>query len=376
MSHMRVLLATYGTRGDVEPMVALAAQLRQSGAQVQLCAPPDDEFASLLERAGVPIVPFPRSWRSWQVAETTAQEVVPSVADHVNAHIAATFDTLARAAQDADVVLATGMLHFVARTAAEVVGIPNRFVVFSPSLLEPQGYQRLVGPSINAHRATLALPAVDDMHAFLFTHRPWLAADPVLGPPSTAAAAGTRTGAWILPDTRPLSPEVEAFLEADDPPVYVGFGSMIVDQEAALTTIEAIRGHGRRVIVGRGWAGLDVTDTGDCLAVGDSNLQALFQRVACVVHHGGAGTTTTAARAGTPQVVVPQAADQPYWAARVAALGIGAAIDTPSPTPDSIRSALAVALTPETAARTHAIAETITTDGAAQAAQMLWEQIT
>ncbi|MDI9896356.1 glycosyltransferase [Rhodococcus sp. IEGM 1381] len=372
---MRVLLATYGTRGDVEPMVALAAQLRQSGAQVQLCAPPDAEFASLLERAGVPIVPFARSWRSWQVAETTAREVVPNVADHVNNHIAATFDTVAQAAQDADVVLATGMLHFVAGTAAEVVGIPNRFVVFSPSLLEPQGYQSLVGPAINAHRASLSLPAVDDMRAFLLTRRPWLAADPVLGPPPNAADVGARSGAWILPDNRPLTPEVEAFLDAGDPPVYVGFGSMIVEQDAAMTTIEAIRGHGRRAIVGRGWAGLEVTDNEDCLDVGDSNLQALFPRVACVVHHGGAGTTTTAARAGTPQVVVPQIADQPYWAARVAALGIGVAIDNPSPTLESIRSALAVALTPKTAARAHAVAETITGDGAAQAAQMLYNQI-
>ncbi|WP_186630089.1 nucleotide disphospho-sugar-binding domain-containing protein [Rhodococcus sp. BP22] len=250
-------------------------------------------------------MPFPRSWRSWQVAETTAREVVLSVSDHVNNHIAATFDTMAQTAQDADVVLATGMLHFVAGTAAEVVGIPNQFVVFSPSLLEPQGSQSRVGPAINAHRASLALPAVDDMRAFLRTNRPWLAADPVLGPPQNDADVGARTGAWILPDTRPLSPEVEAFLDAGDPPVYVGFGSMIVEKDAAMTTIEAIRGHGRRVIVGRGWAGLDVTDHRNCLAVGDCNLQALFPRVACVVHHGGAGTTTTAARAGTPQVVVP-----------------------------------------------------------------------
>lgn len=73
-------------------------------------------------------------------------------------------------------------------------------------------------------------------------------------------------------------------------------------------------------------------------------------------------------------MVVPQAADQPYWAARVDAPGIGAAIDNPSPTLASIRSALAVALTQETAARAHAVAETITADGAAQAAQMLYNQ--
>lgn len=285
---MRVLLATYGTRGDVEPIVALAAQLRGLGADVRLCASPDAVFQPLLRRAGVPLLPFARSWRSWATTETTAQERVPSVDDFVNDHIDATYHTLAQAAADADVLLATGMVHFVARTAAEAAGIPSRFVVFSPSLLEPQGYQSRIGPAINAHRASLDLPPVDDVHAFLFTQRPWVAADPVLSPPRPTAAVGARTAAWILPDERPLSPEVEAFLQAGDPPVFVGFGSMLVEQETVRTTIEAIRKHGRRVIVGRGWAGLDVVDADDdCFAVGEGNQQALFQRVACVVHHGG-----------------------------------------------------------------------------------------
>lgn len=373
---MRVLLATYGTRGDVEPMVALAAQLRLLGADVRLCAPPDEVFQPLLLRAGVPLVPFVRSWRSWVTAETSAQERVPSVDDFVNDHVDGTYDTLAGAAADADVLLATGMLHFVARTAAEVAGIPNRFVVFSPSLLEPQGYQSRVGPAINAHRASLGLPPVDDVRAFLLTQRPWVAADPVLSPPRVFPVTGVRTGAWVLPDQRPLSPEVEAFLEAGDPPVFMGFGSMLVGQESARATIDVIRVLGRRVIVGRGWADLDVVaDDGDCLGVGEGNQQALFSRVACVIHHGGAGTTTTAARAGTPQVVVAQVADQPYWASRVVDLGIGATVDNPTPTSESIRDALAVALTPATTARASAVAETISTDGAEQAARILLDQI-
>jgi len=373
---MRVLLATYGTRGDVEPMVALAAQLRLLGADVRLCAPPDEVFQPLLLRAGVPLVPFGRSWRSWATAETSAQERVPSVDDFVNDHVEATYDTLAEAAADADVLLATGMVHFVARTAAEVAGIPNRFVVFSPSLLEPQGYQSRVGTAINGHRASLGLPPVDDVRGFLLTPRPWLAADPVLSPPQQSPAVGARTGAWILPDQRPLPCEVEAFLEAGDPPVFVGFGSMLVEQESARNTIEAIRTHGRRVMVGRGWSGLDVVAADeDCLAVGEVNQQALFSRVACVIHHGGAGTTTTAARAGSPQVVAAQLADQPYWASRVVDLGIGAAVDNPTPTSESIWDALAVALTPATTARATAVAETISTDGAEQAARILLDQI-
>ncbi|WP_449341076.1 glycosyltransferase [Streptomyces canarius] len=100
----------------------------------------------------------------------------------------------------------------------------------------------------------------------------------------------------------------------------------------------------------RGWAGLaPVDDRGDCFVVGGVDQRALFGRVAAVVHHGGAGTTTTAARAGVPQVVVPQPADHPYWAGRVAELGIGAAHDGPTPTFASLSAALRTALAPRPA---------------------------
>jgi vancomycin aglycone glucosyltransferase len=95
--------------------------------------------------------------------------------------------------------------------------------------------------------------------------------------------------------------------------------------------------------------------------------------VAAVVHHGGAGTTTTAARAGAPQVVVPQMGDQPYWAGRVADLGIGAAHNGPTPTTESLSAVLSTALTPEIRARAAAVAATIRTDGATVAATRLIE---
>jgi vancomycin aglycone glucosyltransferase len=97
--------------------------------------------------------------------------------------------------------------------------------------------------------------------------------------------------------------------------------------------------------------------------------------MAAVVHHGGAGTTTTATRAGAPQVVVPQIADQPYWAGRVAALGIGAAHDGPTPTFESLSAALRTALAPETRALASAVAPTIRSDGATVAAKLLLDAV-
>ena len=93
------------------------------------------------------------------------------------------------------------------------------------------------------------------------------------------------------------------------------------------------------------------------------------------MHHGGAGTTTTAARAGAPQVVVPQWADQPYFAGRVASLGIGVAHDAQAPTTESLSAALATALTPGTRARAQAVAGTIRTDGATVAAELLLDAV-
>ena len=370
---MRVLMSTYGSRGDVEPMVACAVQLQAQGAEVRVCAPPDEEFASLLAGVGVPMVPFDRPWRSWE-RPSTPEERTRRVAEFVEAQ----YDTVAAAAEGCDVLLATAMSHFVARSVAEKVAIPHHYVIFAPNVLtdlDAQNWSTLFGPPINRHRESIGLSPVVDVRGFMFTDRPWLAADRTLGPwQETAGLDVVQTGAWILADDRPLPSDLVDFLDSGTPPVYVGFGSMrgLADDIAAVA-VDAIRAQGRRILVGHGWAGLGlVDDRDDCFVVGETNQQSLFGKVAAVVHHGGAGTTTTAARAGVPQVVVPQAGgDQPYWGGRVAELGIGAAHDGPAPSRESLAVALETALAPETVARAASLAAVIRTDGAAVAATML-----
>jgi vancomycin aglycone glucosyltransferase len=371
---MRVVLSTYGSRGDVEPVAALAVQLRRLGAEVRMCAPPDEEFAKLLAGAGVPLVPFVRPWRSW-LRPTSPEARTRRVAEFIEAQ----YDTLAAAAAGCDVLLATGMSHFVAQSVAEKLAVPNRYVTFCSTVLsdpEAAGWNALFGPSINDHRASIDLPPVGDVREFMLTDRPWLASDPTLNPwRESAGVAAVQTAAWILPDIRTLPVELETFLGAGTPPVYVGFGSMRVGKEIAQTAIEAIRAAGRRALVASGWADLRLLDDRpDCFAIGEVNQQALFGRVATVMHHGGAGTTTTAAKAGAPQVVVPQVGDQLYWASRVAALGIGVAHDGPTPTTDSLSGALRATLSPEVRARATDVAGMIRTDGAAVAATVLLDR--
>jgi vancomycin aglycone glucosyltransferase len=369
---MRVLLSTYGSRGDVEPIVALAVQLQALGADVRMCAPSDMEFTELTTREGVPLVPFDKPWRSWE-RPPTAEERPQRVAEF----IAAQYETVAGAAAGCDVIVATAMSQFVAPSVAEKLGIPHRYVLFCPDVLDGldgQGFNELFAEPINAHRASIGLPPVADVGAFMFTARPLLAADPVLGPWRGSEGFDVmQTGAWILPDERPLPAELLTFLNAGEQPVYAGFGSMrTVDEDSARAVIEAIRAQDRRVLLGRGWAGLaPIDDDDDCFVIGEVSQQELFDRVAAVVHHGGAGTTTTAARAGVPQVVVPQGGDQIYWAGRVTDLGIGAAHDGPTPTVESLSAALRTALTPETRARATALAAGIRTDGVTMAAKLV-----
>ena len=152
---------------------------------------------------------------------------------------------------------------------------------------------------------------MDNVRDYVFTDQPWLAADPILDPwQGRTDLDVVQTGAWILPDDRPLPDELVAFLDAGAPPVYVGFGSMAMRTPRRTSPRWPSRRSARRAaasLLARGWAGLAlIDDRDDCFVVGEVNQQALFGRVAAVVHHGGAGTTTTAARAGAPQVVVPQ----------------------------------------------------------------------
>jgi len=175
-----------------------------------------------------------------------------------------------------------------------------------------------------------------------------------------------------LPDERPLPSELETFLESGEPPVYFGFGSMRAAQGLGAVMVQAARALGRRAIVSRGWADLSLVDEErDCMAIGEVNQQVLFQRVAAVAHHGGAGTTTVAALAGTPQVVIPQLYDQHYWARRAQHLGIGTAHAPGAPTTESLTGALERTLRPEVAARAKAVAATMRRDGAQDAARRL-----
>ena len=401
---MRVLLSTFGSRGDVEPMASLAAALRARGAEAVVCAPPDPEFVALVSRAGASLAPAFTPVRQW-VADALANRPPMDLSQRAAGVLTAQFAAISAAAEGCDAILAAGLFPSTAaaRCVAELRGVPYVYAAYCPVFLPSTHYRPLpfpghpvpaevtdnqvlwarnaeamnaiFGTAFGALRAENDLPPVDNVRDHVFTDRPWLASDPVLSPwRPTSLREVVQTGAWVLPDDRPLPATLEAFLSAGPPPVYVGFGSMPMEalKVAARAAIEAARTHGRRVLLAHGWAEASLADDrDDCFAVGEVNQQALFGRVAAVVHHGGAGTTTTAARAGAPQLVVPQIADQPYFAGRVAELGVGVAHDGPTPSVDSLSVALRTVLSPEARARAAAVAAAMRPDGAAVAAERL-----
>jgi vancomycin aglycone glucosyltransferase len=404
---MRVLLSTYDSRGGVEPLLGLAVALQALGAEALLCAPPDEEFAELAAGFGVPLVPFGESVREMNSTIATWSE--EDVRRRLLGLIDAQFDVIAPAARECDALLSAGLVWTGAgaRSVADKLGIPYVYASYHPSHLpslhhQPPEYagrgmpstefdnrvmwnlnaqntNSAFGPTLNSNRAKIGLPPVEHLREYAYTDHPWLASDPTLGPwPTPADLDVVQTGAWLVPDKRPLQDDLLAFLDAGTPPVYVGFGSMplLGAKDIGRTAIEAARAQGRRVLLARGWAGLDlIDDRDDCFVCGEVNQQALFPRVAAVVHHGGAGTTTTATVAGVPQLLIPQGADQVYWARRVTELGIGTACDGPAPPLRAVTVALQAILTPETRVCASDVARTMRTDGAAVAAKLLVEAV-
>lgn len=402
---MRVLLSTIGSRGDVQPLVALALQLRALGQEVHLCVPPD--FHDWIEEGlGIPVTPIGPELRQATAASAPATPAPPSperLRQIAEAMVVTQFKTITAAAQSCDIIVAATALQIAARSVAEEMGIPYIFVAYCPAVLPSSHHASPVlglmgqtpapatadnrelwtrdaavfndsfGAVLNSQRASVGLAPVSDVRSHIFTDRPWLAADPILAPwPDPADQAVFQTGAWIMPDDRPLSPELETFLEAGEPPVYFGFGSIRAPQGLSRVMVQTARALGRRAIISRGWANLSLVDNEpDCLAIGEVNQQALFKRVAAVVHHGGAGTTTAAALAGVPQLIIPQMYDQHYWAQRIHHLGIGTAHAPGTPTTDSLTSALKHSLQPDVTARAQSIATAMRGDGAQAAAQRL-----
>ena len=348
---MRILLASHGTRGDVQPIVALGVALKARGHMVQLVAPANFvtwiqgfgldahsdgvDVEALLRTSGAGLQSF-----NWQLQYLTNNTPL-------------LFEPVARISEGCDLIIGAG-LQFAAASVAQWRKVPYAHVVFCPcatpnSATPPPNMRRqtlprwinrllwragspladlaLRGP-VNRGRATLGLDQIDHPISQILEGRTILAADRDLAPPSAdAPKSAVNTDAWLLEQPGTLDARVEAFLQEGPAPIYIGFGSMVAPRAAELVgqAVAAVRAVGRRGVIAGGWAALDthVKEAGDLITVDNVPHSLIFPRVAAAIHHGGAGTTTAAAWAGIPQVVLPHILDQYYWAHRVKVLGLG-----------------------------------------------------
>lgn len=324
---MKVVLATFGTTGDVQPFLALGVELRRRGHAVVLAAPPN--FADRAAQAGLAFsalgtaVDDPASLRLFASAyemEGAIEQVQATLAVPM-AHARASVPALLETASDAEVVVSIPY-QAAGRICAELLGRPYVSVHFSPfgSSRRPR-LSAVAAPPFNALRASFGLPPVAEPLGLdgISTTLALTPVSPAIFPrPATWPRHHHLTGFWYLDDPYTPDPALQKFVEAGDPPVVIGFGSLTHRDPAALTRLllRAVDRAGVRAVIQSGWSGLAAEDPPPQVRFTSFVPHHwLFPRAACVVHGGGAGTTAAVLRAGVPSVFIPHWLDQFLWGA-------------------------------------------------------------
>lgn len=363
---MRVVVLAIGSRGDVQPYLALARGLRHVGHEVTLAAPPN--FAALAQAYHVPFTPVGPDWRALLAAQEFETIVetgrwlrgLPRLAQAVRLAVEQLLHEAWAATEGADALVATviGPLGF---SLAERRGIPYIEAAMQPltptgafpsaavglpiplgpvanrlshQLLEQLFWQLYRGHINRFRRRVLGMAQLSfwgpmDVIRQAGTIRLYAFSPLVVPRPADWPAATVITGYWLLPSPPNWSPppRLQAFLDAGPAPVYVGFGSMFGRDPVGTSALvlRALALSGQRGVLARGWGGLDqaaqLPET--MFLIDEAPHDWLFPQMATIVHHGGAGTTGAGLRAGVPTVVVPHVFDQAFWAERVAALRVG-----------------------------------------------------
>ncbi len=353
---MRIAVLTVGSYGDVRPYVALARALVRRGHDAFLAGA--DHFAPHAEAAGVPyrpLGPYPdeeiREVIARLVAEPNELRHPALIVDGTRARTLSLGAEAIQATRDVDLVV-THNLNLVGTIAALVNRKPFVTGHLFPSLIPssrttPQGQylgtlgnrllwavarqvaRRTCDPAYNELFRAFGLPPrrdtmVEGGHSPLLN---LVAISPSVVPRDPVWPERYRlTGYWVMDDDPVTAdPVLESFLADGPPPVVVTFGSMVGVDPARRTAVvvDALARIGARAILQAGWAGLgDVPLPPSVFRADFVPHERLFPRAACVVHHGGAGTTAAVLRAGVPGVLVPHLGDQIFWSRHLARLGV------------------------------------------------------
>jgi sterol 3beta-glucosyltransferase len=400
---MKITILTYGTRGDVQPFIALAFGLKAAGHEVTLAGPTNFEgfvkgfgldYAALHgDSEAILKSPEGQAWLSSGDAlkfTKRMQAILYELRHRIHA------DTLA-ACEGTDLIVGTVLSERNAHHVAELMGKPlalaYTFPLYPPDesqlasiFLRPSGtpsplLNRLTNRIFGAiswrslkresaeWRAKLGLPPIKGsvftrarspqvlkIHAYSRHLVPQL---------TTFGADHVMTGAFRLADEQKAgmvgataSEALVAWMQAGEAPVYFGLGSMpVLDPEALIRLIgEVTARRGLRAVIGAGWTQIDAATLPEHVTlVNATDHDWLFPKCRAIVHHGGAGTTDAALRAGKPAIVCSVFADQPFWGEQVAKLGVGAHVPFKRLDRAQLEAALSKALSPLAAERAEAL---------------------
>jgi sterol 3beta-glucosyltransferase len=365
---MRILLIGFGSRGDVQPLLALGHGLEAAGYEVAIGA--GSNFRALIEKEGFAYEAF-RIDMEEMINSENGKEWINNSSDNPMREA----QNMKRVLGDAADVTGEDLLAMINRADVVVSGLPtftfihglckklnkkhftiNLFpfsptsvadatmIPYTPHLNTP--LNRLAGyvqqyflywifkDASNAFFAKQGIPPIsytDYTRAYNKEVPILYGVSPHVMPhPADWKAANFVTGYWFhdAPSDWQPSQALTDFLNAGEAPVYIGFGSMSNKnpEATAKLMIEALQKAGKRGIIHTGWAGLRAENLPKEIFLLDfAPHDWLFPRMAAVIHHGGSGTTAAALRAGVPSAIVPHFGDQPYWGRRVYELGVGAA---------------------------------------------------
>jgi vancomycin aglycone glucosyltransferase len=364
---MKIACVILGTRGDVQPMVALGTGLIKNGHEVIICAPPENE--ELARQNNCKFIAFgpgikklvkesPEGQKGGVAVKITPAQGKKLFGDQIN--------LLPGLIKGVDLVLGAGIVVGV-HTAADILKVPYRYVAFYPIMLgttkdDPLKNRILFGfgrsmmnlilkSLVNKNRAKYGLSPINDIWKHWLGDNVVVACDKELNAARSGVAfTFTQTGFMLLQSKSVLPGNVEDFLQSGKPPVYIGFGSNpIVNPEKYTGMFEQVRDNtNQRLIISKGWAELPVIDTRDILFVDELPFELLFSRLAAVIYHGGTGTMAAIARAGIPQAAFPFMGDQFDNSKKIVEIGLGPkTCDFKKITPGAISTAIIDCVTNE-----------------------------
>jgi UDP:flavonoid glycosyltransferase YjiC (YdhE family) len=412
---MKFALASYGTRGDVEPCIAVGRELLGRGHDVRVAVPPD--LVGFAESAGLTPVAYGPGARAWQDVHRDFlkrlrrerwkfQELIRSgrqdweLFSHCWKDVSTTLSALAEGAD----LLLTGVIgEQPAANVAEYHDIPlatlHTFPMRANSYLVPALPSQLIRAVTtvsdwfiwrvtkrleDAQRCELGLPKANSPSPQRIERRRSLelqAYEEVCFPGLADEWSEWRSqrpfvGALTIESTTDTDDEVASWIAAGTPPIFFGFGSMPVEfaGEAMAMISAACAQLGERALVCAGWSDFsDVPDFDHVKVVGTMNYAAAFPACRAVVHHGGAGTTAAGLRAGVPTLILSSWPDQRLWGARIQRLKVGTTRPFSNTTQQSLVADLRTILAPEFVSRAYEIATRVTkpADSVAAAANCL-----